>query len=138
MSDALHLGWSQAEARATGSHYRAVMAVYLAVYALAGLTAILVPSVIRHALALMPPYGWIRAAGGLILLVAALQLPAWQDAVRSRVTALIATIGRFLLAILWLAGGGPFIWIGLFETVFAVLLGWLLFRYFSAELMSRP
>jgi hypothetical protein len=138
MSDTLHLGWSQKEASSAGSHYRTAMAFYLAAYVVAGLTAILAPSVVRHALALTPPQGWIRAAGGLILLVAAFQLPAWQNAVRSRVTALIATMGRFLLAILWLTAGGPFIWIGLFEAVFAVLLGWLLFRYFSAELMSRP
>jgi hypothetical protein len=58
--------------------------------------------------------------------------------VRSRVSALTATLGRFLLAVLWLGGGRYFVWVGVFEAVSAILLSILLFRYFTAELMSRP
>jgi hypothetical protein len=98
----------------------------------------ILPSVIGHALELPPPYGGIRPVGGLMLLVAAFQLPVWQDAVRSRVSALIAILGHFLLALLWAVAGGLFLWIALFELVFAILLAWLLYKYMAAELMSRP
>jgi hypothetical protein len=58
--------------------------------------------------------------------------------VRSRVSALIAILGHFLLALLWAVAGGLFLWIALFELVFAILLAWLLYKYMAAELMSRP
>jgi hypothetical protein len=108
------------------------------VYALGGLLAVILPSVVGHALALAPPYGGIRPVGGLILLIAAFQLPVLKDAARSRVPAVIATAGRFLLALLWLFAGHRFLWIALFEIVFAILLAWLLYKYMAAELMSRP
>jgi len=138
MSYSLQLGSAKRLAQNAAAQYRTALTVYLAVYALAGLLAVIVPSVVGHALALPPPYGGIRPVGGLILLVAAFQLPVWQDAVRSRVAALIATAGRFLLALLWLVAGRYFLWIALFEMVFAILLAWLLYKYMTAELMSRP
>jgi hypothetical protein len=138
MTYSLQLGSAKRLAQNAAAQYRTALTVYLAVYALAGLLAIFLPSVIGHALALPPPYGGIRPVGGLIWLVAAFQLPVWQDAVRSRVAALIATAGRFLLALLWLLAGRYFLWIALFEIVFAILLAWLLYKYMTAELMSRP
>jgi hypothetical protein len=138
MTYPLELGSAKRQAQNAAAQYRTALAVYLAVYALGGLLAVILPSVVGHALALPPPYGGIRPVGGLILLVAAFQLPVWQDAVRSRVTALIATAGRFLLALMWLVAGGYFLWIALFEIVFAILLAWLIYKYMTAELMSRP
>jgi hypothetical protein len=138
MTYSLQLGSAKRLAQNAAAQYRSALTVYLAIYALAGLLAIFVPSVIGYALALPPPYGGIRAVGGLIWLVVAFQLPVLQDAVRSRVPALIATAGRFLLAILWLVAGGDFLWVALFEIVFAILLAWLIYKYMAAELMSRP
>jgi peptidoglycan/LPS O-acetylase OafA/YrhL len=138
MSEIVQLGWSQRQAQSAAAKFRTAMAVYLALYALAGLLAVIVPSVVGHTLDLPPPYGGIRPVGGLMLLVTAFQLPVWQDAMRSRVSALIATIGHFLMALLWALAGGLFLWIALFEIVFAVLLAWLLYKYMTAELMSRP
>ena len=138
MSEAVQLGWSKRQAQSAAGKFRTAMAVYLVIYALAGLLAVILPSVIGHALELQPPYGGIRPVGGLMLLVAAFQLPVWQDAVRSRVSAMIAILGHFLLALLWAVAGGLFLWIALFELVFAILLAWLLYKYMAAELMSRP
>jgi hypothetical protein len=138
MSEIVQLGWSQRQAQSAAAKFRTAMAVYLALYAVAGLLAVIVPSVVGHALDLPPPYGGIRPGGGLMLLVTAFQLPVWQDAMRSRVSALIATIGHFLMALLWALAGGLFLWIALFEIVFAILLAWLLYKYMAAELMSRP
>jgi hypothetical protein len=138
MSDALRLGWSQGEAAARAGQYRLALGAYLLVYTVAGLVLILAPGAIAHAGPHPVAHGWLRPLGGLLLLVAALQLPAWQNAVRSRVTALIATLGRFLLALLWLVAGGALVWAGLFEALCAVGLAALLYRYFTAELMSRP
>lgn len=138
MTQAYQLDWSKRQAQSAAASFRTAMAVYLVVYALAGLLAIVLPSVVGHGLDLPPPYGGIRPVGGLMLVVAAFQLPVWQDAMRSRVSALIATIGHFLLALLWALAGGLFLWIALFELIFAILLAWLLYKYMAAELMSRP
>ncbi len=138
MSEAIQLGWSKRQAQTAAANFRRAMAVYLVIYALAGLLAMILPSLVAHALYLPPPYAGLRPVGGLLLLLAAFQLPVWQDAMRSRVSALIAMIGHFLLALLWAVAGGPFLWIALFEIVFAILLAWLLYRYMAAELMSRP
>jgi hypothetical protein len=138
MTYSLQLGSAKRQAQNAAAQYRTALAVYLAVYALGGLLAVILPAVVGQALELPPPYGGIRPVGGLMLLVAAFQVPAWQNAARSRVTALIATAGRFLLMILWLVAGRYFLWIALFEIVFAILLAWLLYKYMAAELMSRP
>jgi hypothetical protein len=138
MTYSLQLGGSKQLAQNAAAQYRTALAIYLAIYAIAGLLAVIVPSLVGHALALAPPYGGIRPIGGLMLLYAAFQLPVLQDAMRSRVPALIATTGRFLLALLWLAAGRYFLWIALFEIVFAILLAWLIYKYMAAELMNRP
>jgi hypothetical protein len=138
MTYSLQLGGSKQLAQNAAAQYRTALGVYLAIYAIAGLLAIIVPFLVGHALALAPPYGGIRPIGGLMLLYATFQLPVFQDAMRSRVPALIATAGRFLLALLWLLAGRYFVWIALFEIVFAVLLAWLIYKYMAAEVMSRP
>ncbi|MBV8850698.1 MAG: hypothetical protein JOZ16_14070 [Methylobacteriaceae bacterium] len=132
------LGRSRTLAQNAAAQLRTAMAVYLVIYAIGGLLAIILPSLVGEALALPPPYGGIRPVGGLILLVAAFQIPVLQNAVRSRVPALIATCGRVLMALLWLIAGRHFLWIALFEIVFAILLAWLLYKCMGAELMSRP
>ena len=132
------LGRSRRLAQNAAAQFRTALAVYLVIYAIGGLLAVILPSLVGEALAFPPPYGGIRPVGGLILLIVAFQLSVWQDAVRSRVPALIGTAGRFLLAILWLLAGRYFLWIAFFEIVFAILLAWLLYKYMAAELMSRP
>ena len=138
MTYSLQLGSAQRLAQTAAGQYRTALGIYLAIYAISGLLAIILPSVVGHALALPPPYGGIRPIGGLMLLYAAFQLPVLQNPVIGRVPALIATAGRFLLALLWLLAGRYFLWIALFEIVFAILLAWLIYKYMAAELMSRP
>ena len=46
--------------------------------------------------------------------------------------------GRFVMAVLYLFLGDPFLVFALFDAAFALLLGVLYFNLFEAELMSRP
>ena len=47
-------------------------------------------------------------------------------------------LGRLWMAATWFVIGGGFVWFGLFDLLFAVLLAWLYYRYCVAELMTRP
>lgn len=138
MTDALHLGWCENEARTKRRQFQQAMLVYLVIYGVLGIVGVLFPGLLARLFALEPPYGWLRGLGAMMLLAAALYLPGWQNPLRSKWPNLVGTAARFILAIVWLSVGHGFLWLGLFELVSAIVLGLLLFNCFTAELMSRP
>jgi hypothetical protein len=58
--------------------------------------------------------------------------------VRWRWGNVVGIVGRFVMAVLYLFLGGPFLLLALFEAAFALLLSVLYLNLFKAELMSRP
>lgn len=141
----LSLGWMQAEARSRQTSYRRILRLALVVEAAVGLAALVAPAWFSSLLG-MPPVaeippttGWARAWGGLLLLAAALQVPALLDPVRRRWGNAIGIVGRLLLALfLYLPLGGGFLWLALAEGGLGLALAVLYFGLFRAELMSRP
>jgi hypothetical protein len=140
MSGTLSLGAARAEAGARLGLFRRVLAINLGIAALLGLAALLFPGTLAGVLGLGPvtPRGLLRAWGVLLLVLAALHLPAWLDPVRERWTVLVGLAARVLLALVYLPLGGGFLLLALGEAGFAAALGVLYWRAGIAVLMSRP
>jgi hypothetical protein len=140
MDQTLSLGWMQAQARSRRVTYERVLALNLILYVILSLFAIISPATLSELIGLPDPVpsGWFRAWGGLLLLVSALYIPGLLDPVHWRWGNIVGIVGRFVMAILYLFLGGPFLLFALFEAAFALLLAVLYFRLFEAELMSRP
>ncbi len=147
MDPSLTLGWTQARARSRETTYRRVLGLNLVLHVLIGLAAIFAPLTVAGFVGLAPEtaVAWLRAWGGMVLLVTLLYLPGLWNPVRVRWPNVIGILGRFGMALLFLlvalTGGAALrglLWFALFDFVFAVALAMLYYRLFEAELMSRP
>lgn len=140
MDQTLSLGWTESEARSRRSSYRRILGLNLALQAVLALFALVAPGTLSHILDLPDPdpSGWLRAWGGLLLLVTALYVPGLLEPVQWRWGNVVGIAGRLPMAFLYLLLGDGFLWLALFEAAFGLLLAILYFRLFTAELMSRP
>jgi hypothetical protein len=140
MDQTLSLGWMQAQARSRRVTYQRALALSLILYVVLSLFAIISPATLSELIGLPDPIpsGWLRAWAGILLLVAALYIPGLLDPVRWRWGNVVGIVGRFVMAVLYLFLGGPFLLLALFEAAFALLLSVLYLNLFKAELMSRP
>ena len=140
MDQTLSLGWMQAQARSRRVTYERVLALNLILYVVLALFAIISPATLSELIGSPDPLssGWLRAWAGMLLLVTALYIPGLIDPVRWRWGNIVGIAGRFVMAVLYLFLGDPFLVFALFDAAFALLLGVLYFNLFEAELMSRP
>ncbi|MBR0682633.1 hypothetical protein GXW74_19225 [Roseomonas eburnea] len=144
MDQTLSLGWMQSEAAARRAAFRRVLGVNLVLQGVIGVAAVLAPGWLSALLGLggtLQP-GWVSAWGGMLLLVAALYLPGYQEPARARWPNLVGILGRFGFALLYVVlalGGAPgFLWLAAFDLGFGVSLAMLYLSLGRAELMSRP
>ena len=140
MSDALTIGWSEDQAKTRKDMYQKVLGFNMALHLGIGLLCMFAPYFVSETFGLPPPVpsGWIRGWGATLILVTALYIPGLQDPLRSRYPNIVGVLGRLWMAATWFVIGGGFVWFGLFDLLFAVLLAWLYYRYCVAELMTRP
>ena len=145
MSDALLIAGSAARAEETKNVYCKTLGFNMLLHLLIGLACIFLPSWVAQVVGLPSPVptGWTRGWGATLILVTALYVPGLQDPLRSRAANIIGLLGRVWMATIWFgvwrfAGEGGFLWFGVFDLGFAILLAWLYYRYCIAELMSRP
>jgi hypothetical protein len=140
MVDTLTIGWSEIQARERRNTYQKVLAFNMLLHVGIGLGCMFAPNFVSHAFGLPPPMptGWIRGWGATLILVTALYIPGLQDPLRSRYPNVVGIIGRVWMATVWFFIGGGLVWFGVFDLSFAVILAWLLYRYYVAEIMNRP
>ena len=140
MTDALTIGWTQAQAATARTTYRRLLGFNLIVQVLVGLIAIVVPMWLARRANLPGPtsVGWMRLWGAMLLTTASLYLPGCIEPVHVRWPNLVGIVGRFLLALAYIHLGQGFFWFAAYELVFAVALAWSYSRLLRAELMSHP
>ncbi|WP_156679146.1 hypothetical protein [Sphingomonas profundi] len=140
LSDSLAHGPCVAFALAARERYRTVLGFVLIVEAAAGVALLLFPhSVARLVLDAPPgPAGFTRLAGLLLLILCGLFAAARAFPERAKIANVVGVVGRGAVAVLLLAGGGRLIAAGLAEAAAAAALGLFYYRYFTAEVMSRP
>jgi hypothetical protein len=140
MTDALRIGWTQAEAASRRRTYRCLLLIVLIVQVAAGLLALIWPLHLSDWLSLPAPFpeSWLRVVGAFLLITAVLYAPGYINPVFVRFPNVVGIVARFGLAILYLCLGGNFRWLALYELIAAVALGLTYQRLIGAELMSRP
>jgi len=140
MTDTLSIGWSRAAADGRLKTYRRLLGLNLALLALIGLIALSCPGWLLRLVHLDGPGAtdWARAIGGLLLVIAGLQVPALISPLRYLPATLIAIVGRAGVAAILLFLGGGFLWFAAFDGIFAVILALSYHRLAIAELMTRP
>jgi hypothetical protein len=140
MTDALTIGWTQAQAATARTTYRRLLGFNLIVQVLVGLIAIVVPMWLARRANLPGPTsaGWMRLWGAMLLITASLYLPGCIEPVHVRWPNLVGIVGRFLLALAYIHLGQGFWWFAAYELVFAIALAWSYSRLLRAELMSHP
>ncbi len=144
MDQTLRLGWTRGRVAARRTVFRRALGVNLALQAAIAITAILAPQWVAGLLGFdkFTLVGWMGAWGGMMLLIAALQIPGLVEPVRARWAVIVGIVGRGALVLIYLTlaigAGVGFLWLALFELVFAALLATLYQALGSAEIMSRP
>jgi hypothetical protein len=140
MTDALSMRWSDAFAREREATYRKAFGFNLALQLVIGLCCLLAPTFVCHLFGAAPPQpiGWMRGWGALLILVAALCFPGLQSPMRSRYPNIVGIVGRAWTGLAWLFIARGFVWLGLVDLSFAIILGWLFYRACIAEIMNRP
>ena len=127
--------------RRARSIYQKVLGFNMLLHLGIGLLCMFAPAIsCRTSSACRRPFlraGFAAGARRLIL-VTALYIPGLQDPLRSRYPNIVGVLGRIWMATVWFVIGGGFVWFGLFDVFFALLLAWLYYRYCVAELMTRP
>lgn len=141
--DGLSLGWTQAEAQSKRHTFQRILRTNLVLHLVIGVAAILAPGLVSGLVGLPDPVpaGWVRAWGGLLLIVTALYWPGLVDPTRMRWPNVVGIVGRAGAALIYLIAAASFpqfLWMALFDGVFAALLAWSFFGLFRAELMNRP
>ncbi len=140
MTDALSVGWTQAQAATRRASYRRLLGLNLILQAALGLAAIAVPACLAQTVDLgtPPSAGWVRLWGVMLLILAVLYVPGFMEPVHARWPNVVGVVARFVLAAVYAWLGRGFRWLALYELLFAVLLAWSYGRLMQAELMSRP
>ena len=140
MTDTLSIGWTRAAADAKISTYRRILGIALILQSLIALIFLVCPTWATGVVGFDPQMGsqWPQVWAGMVLMVSAFQIPAWRDPVHQRFPNVVAVAGRALMAVIYLALGGAFLWFALFDAVVCGLLAWGYHRLVLAELMTRP
>src|SRR5262245_61046902 len=140
MTDALTIGWTQAQAERRRTTYRRLLALNLILQTALGLVAIIVPVWLARAADLPgpPPAGWIRLWGVMLLIMVLLYVPGWIQPVFVRWPNVVGILARFALALVYVCLGQGLRWFALYEVLFALVLAWSYGRLLRDELMAQP
>ncbi|WP_293904755.1 hypothetical protein [Phenylobacterium sp.] len=140
MNDTLFRGFTQDAARSAKEQYRLLLGVVLIVEAAAGAALLFWPDGVARLLLPDATEGvaGLRIAGLFWLLVTVLLLTGRGEPARAKVPNLLGLVGRTALGVLLVLLAGRLLWVGVVEIVAALGLAQLYFRYFEAEVMSRP
>lgn len=134
----LLVDFTQAAARKACERYRTALGLVLALEAAAALALALLPRHLAQASGAHAGWPWLRPLGVAILVMTLLFSTGRRDPSRAKLVNLLGIFGRPLLALVLGLAGGALVWAGAAELVAAIALAQLYFRYFEAEVTSRP
>ena len=120
--------------------YRSILGCNLALQSALGILMLAAPLWFCRFLGLVPSSAadLVRIWGATLLLLVALYAAGWFDPIYTRWPNVVGIVGRYATALLYLVLRGRFLWLALFDGVFAAALSWAYSQAIRAELMSRP
>ena len=131
---------TRVEAARHRATYRSVLGCNLALQFALGFLMLAAPLWFCRFLGLVPSSAadLVRIWGVMLLLLVALYAVGWFEPIYTRWTNVVGIVGRYATAILYLFLRGRFLWLALFDGMFAAALTWAYSQAIRAELMSRP
>jgi hypothetical protein len=84
------------------------------------------------------PATWPRHWGAQLIAINLLYLPGLWFPIENRYPNVLGVLIRISFAIFFFTQGGGFLWIGLYDGFFGLLLGWTYWRAWRADLMTKP
>jgi hypothetical protein len=140
VGDSFRAESTRAEAARRRATYRGILGCNLALQFALGILMLAAPLWFCRALGLMPSSAadLVRIWGVMLLLLVALYAAGWFDPIYTRWPNIVGIAGRYATAIVYLLLRGRFLWLALFDGVFAAALTWAYSQAIRAEVMSRP
>jgi hypothetical protein len=131
---------TRVEAARRRATYRSILGCNLALQFALGILILAAPVWFCRSLGLVPASAedLVRIWGVTLLLLVALYAAGWFDPIYTRWPNMVGIVGRYATAFLYLFLRGRFLWLALFDGVFAAALTWAYSQAIRAELMSRP
>jgi hypothetical protein len=80
----------------------------------------------------------VRIWGVMLLVLVALYASGWFNPIYTRWPNMVGIVGRYATGLLYLLLRGRFLWLAVFDGVFAAALTWAYSQAIRTELMSRP
>ena len=141
MTDTLSIGWSQAAAAKALKSFRRLYGFNLALQSLIALVALIWPSLLLAVVGLPDPEiaaQWVRVWAMMVIMASVLQVPGYLDPMFNRIPCVVGIVFRGLITVLYILLGGGFLWLALFDGLFAIALYVTYRRAVIAELQTRP
>jgi hypothetical protein len=131
---------TRVEAARRRATYRSILGCNLVLQFALGILMLAAPLWFCRSLGLVPASAedLVRIWGVTLLLLVALYAAGWFDPIYTRWPNMVGIVGRYATAFLYLFLRGRFLWLALFDGVFAAALTWAYSQAIRAELMSRP
>ena len=129
-----------ADATSRLSVYKRVLTVSIVLNLIVGVFILCWPGAYT-ALLNMPdayPATWPRHWGAQLIAINLLYLPGLWFPIKHRYPNILGILIRLLFAIFFFTQGGGFIWMGLYDGFFGLLLAWTYWRAWRADLMAKP
>jgi hypothetical protein len=140
VGDPFRLEFTRAEATRRRATYRSILGCNLALQFALGILMLAAPLWFCRSLGLVPSSAadLVRIWGVMLIMLVALYAAGWFDPIYTRWPNMVGIVGRYATAMLYLFLRGRFLWLALFDGVFAAALTWAYSQAIRAELMSRP
>ncbi|MER9018271.1 hypothetical protein [Mesorhizobium sp. M0898] len=139
-NETLHRGFMAEAVRSAKAWYRTMLGAVLLIEAASAVALLLSPLGVSRLMDLGDDAGivWPRVAGLLLLLLVVYMLLGWTMPAAAKMSNILGFVARALLGIWLIAQCGRFAIVGAVWLVAAIVLAFLYFKYFQAEVMSRP
>lgn len=142
MTYSLSIGGSRAIADARRKRFRLLYGFNLALQTVIACATIAFPHWMGTWVGMDVPEGiaanWARVWAATWVVASLFQVPGYLNPIDGRVCVMIGLIGRALMVALYLAIGGAFLWLALFDGAFALLILLSFQSMIKAEIMCRP
>jgi len=140
VGDPFRLEFTRAEATRRRATYRSILGCNLALQFTLGILMLAAPLWFCRSLGLVPSSAadLVRIWGVMLIMLVALYAAGWFDPIYTRWPNMVGIVGRYATAMLYVFLRGRFLWLALFDGVFAAALTWAYSQAIRAELMSRP
>jgi hypothetical protein len=134
------LSWTRARAHEALVTYRRALWVSIVLNLIVAVIILVSPGTVTHVLNQPDafPATWPRHWGAQLIAINLLYLPGYWHPVENRWPNVLGILIRLSFALFFFTQGDGFIWMGLYDGLFGLILLVTYWRLYRADLMSKP